>query len=180
MKEAMAVEKREPVLDLAHLPAISGGVQSEADAMADVAAGLSLPPADGYDVREADKPKAQTQGLVERGAAEVRSGVMWLAHMTFVGAYLAFCLVLCGVMALWYFESAFQWSTLCCGKQSAALKELILLGRPASEFVVGVPMWQIAAVLTAAAAVLKILIERVKIRYIPKRGRRGDEGEDLV
>lgn len=180
MKEAMAVEKREPVLDLAHLPAIGGEVRSEADAMADVAAGLSLPPADGYDVREADKPKPQPRGLAERGAEEVRSGVMWLAHMTFVGAYLCCCLVLCGVMALWYFESAFQWSTLCCGKQGALLNDLVVLGRPAGEYVVGVPMWQIAAVLTAAGAVLKILIERAKARYTPKRGRRREEAEELV
>lgn len=180
MKEAVAIENRAPALDLAHLPAIGVERRSEADAMADVAAGLSLPPADGYDVRDADKPKPTARGLAERRAEEVRSGVMWLAHMVFVAGYLSCCLALCGVMALWYFESAFQWGTLCCGKQGELLKELMVLGRPAGEYVVGVPMWQIAVVVTAAAAVLKILIERAKARYTPKRGRRREEDEDVV
>lgn len=180
MKDAVAVEKREPSLDLAHLPAIGGHVQTEADAMADVAAGLSLPPADGYDVREADKPKRPDRGLVERGAEEMRSGVMWLAHMTLVTGYLICCVALCAVMAVWYFESAFQWATLCCGKQASLLNDWIVLGQPVSVYVVGIPMWQIAAVTTAVAAVLKIWIDKVKVRYIPKRGRRREEAEDLL
>lgn len=175
MKEADVMKRQEPAVDLSHLPAI-GLVPAPADAMADVAAGLSLPPSAGYDVREADKPKAPVGSAAARSVAEVRSGLLWLVHMTLVFAYLGCCAVLCTVMAVWYFESTFTWGTPCCGKQAGFLSDWLFLGKPVSEYLVGVPLWQIGTVVLAIAAVMKILIERAKVRYTPKRGRRrGDE-----
>lgn len=168
MKPAESTDRVEPSFGPANQPEILPA----GDELAEVAAGLSLPPAAGYDLKESERPVPVQPTQLQARVETVRQGLWWLVHVTLSIGYLGLCLLLCGLMAFWYFEMTFEWGALCCGKADKLLDQYLVLQWSVKDLIGGVPLWQIGAVVLAAAATIKILIEKVKRRYSPEDGQR--------
>lgn len=138
-------------------------VQDEAD----VLAGLGVPRPSELEGKDRASELGKTPGASSSDVAGLmRSRSWWLVHAVLSIAFWCVSGLLCGVMAYWYFLHGFDWATVCCGRMGEdgeigkPLFEWPLLGRLS-----GIPMWQIGAVVLAVAALLKILIERVKPQW---------------